>query len=138
MQSHQHVTVHIPGLDVVVNLVHYVTDFVPCLIRPIEDVLVEVHDEFDGARHIPVDVAVTEQQQMSIVWHNESVLCTSPIVVYISSVVCVCLVHDGLRKLCFDIDPRHPGTPECDGVPCARVLDNIGHLLRKTREEPQR
>ena len=89
--------VHIPGLDVVVNQVHYVT--VPCPIRPFEDVLVEVHDEVDGARYLHVDVAVTQQQQMSIVWHDVSVLCTSPTVVYVSSVVCVCPVHDGLRKL---------------------------------------
>ena len=99
MQSYLHVTVDIPGPDVVMNLVYYVTDFVPCAIRPLEDVLVEVHDEVDGARYLHIDVAVTEQQQMSIVWHDISVLCTSPTVVYISSVVCVCSVHDGLRKL---------------------------------------
>ena len=101
MQSYLHITVriHVPGPNVVMNLVYYVTDFVPCLIRPLEDVLVEVHDEVDGARYLHVDVAVTEQQQMSIVWHDVSVLCTSPTVVYISSVVCVCPVHDGLRKL---------------------------------------
>ena len=98
MPSHLHVTVHIPGLDVVVNLVHYVTDFIPCPIRPLEDVLVEVHDEVDGARYLHIDVAVTEQQQMSIVWHDVNVLCTSPTVMYISSVVCVCSVHGGLRK----------------------------------------
>ena len=44
-------------------------------------------------------MAVTEQQQMSIMWHDISVLCTSPTVVYVSSVICVCSVHDGLRKL---------------------------------------
>ena len=60
---------------------------------------VEVHDEVDGARYLHVDVAVTEQQQMSIVWHDVSVLCSSPTVVYVSSVVCVRPVHDGLRKL---------------------------------------
>ena len=63
------------------------------------DVLVEVHDEVDGARYLHIDVAVTKQQQMSIVLHDVSVLCTSPMVVYVSSVVCVCSVHDGLRKL---------------------------------------
>ena len=99
MPSHLHITVHIPGLDVGENLVHYVTDFVSCSIRPLEDVLVEVHDEVDGARYFHVDVAVTEQQHMSIVWHNVSVLCTSSTVVYVFSVICVCSVHNGLRKL---------------------------------------
>ena len=99
MQSYLHITVHIPGLDVVVNLVYYDTDIVPCPIRPLEDVLVEVHDEVDRAQYLHIDVAVTEQQQMLIVWHDVSVFCTSPTVVYVSSVVCVCSVHDGLQKL---------------------------------------
>ena len=81
------------------NLVHYVTNFVPCPIGSLEDVLVQVHDQVDGARYLHVDVAVTEQQQMSIVWHDVSVLCSPPRVVHVSSVVCVGPPQDGFRKL---------------------------------------
>ena len=42
----------------------------PCSIRSFEDVLVKIHDQVDSARDLNVKVAIRQEQQLSVVWHN--------------------------------------------------------------------
>ena len=69
------------------------------MIRSFEDVLVKVHDKVDNAGDLHIEVALQQEQQMAVVWHDPLVSKRATSIVHISPVVNVCPLHEWLRKV---------------------------------------
>ena len=71
----------------------------PCSVRPLEDVLVQVHDEVDSAGDLHVEVALRQEQQVAIVWHDVSVFFRASSIVDIAPVIDVSSFPEWLWKV---------------------------------------
>ena len=73
--------------------------YIPCSVRPFEDVLVEVHDQVDSAGDLHVEVTLRQEQQVAIVWHDPLVFRRASSIVHIPTIINVRPFHEWLGKV---------------------------------------
>ena len=79
----------VPGLDVIVDLVtiFILCDGEPGTVRHLEHVLVEVHDEVDSAGQLHIQMAVCQEEEMTVVRNNQLIILSTTAILDVAPVV---------------------------------------------------